>query len=184
MVVTGGDKASRIDETLNVTTDEFPKDVPPTWFETPALFTDLNAPIEAPDGRFDFPIVDPTAQKSSATATDGVDGFEIINPPGFRGNTRPRSNDKNFQPTARPQDNPAPMPVRWLYVLQDGSIAGPPDVGAQPELLEWGSQAAGPGQPSAANPIVGADRILDRRRICEDQHQHRFRGHFLGPAVG
>src|SRR5690606_31818054 len=62
------------------------------WDARPAIFTDLNAPRSGV-----YPIVNPAA----AQGTNAVVGFELGTPPGSG-------------------ENPAAMPGRWLYVLQDG----------------------------------------------------------------
>ena len=71
--------------------------VPAAWADNPAVYTDLNAPANGV-----FPILD----ASAATAL-GVQGFSLNSPP-TTGTT-----------------NPAPMPVKWLYVLEDGSLQAP-----------------------------------------------------------
>lgn len=65
------------------------------WKSSPAHFVDLNAPVNGI-----FPILDPKA-------LNYVEGFEI-----------------NNAPSATPEQ-PAPMPVRWLYVLEDGTVVAP-----------------------------------------------------------
>ncbi|CAN5482055.1 hypothetical protein BH09VER1_BH09VER1_53840 [soil metagenome] len=73
-------------------------DEPPgTWGSDTALWTDLNAPVQTETG-YVYPILDPNAT---------VEGYAITSAPGA---------------TAVQQ---APMPVRWLYVLQNGEITAP-----------------------------------------------------------
>lgn len=84
--------------------DDLADDVPPTgWAAQPALWVDLNRPVIFSDAAGNavtrFPILDP-----GATATEG---FALNTPPGAT------------------TDQPAPMPVRWLYYLQDGKIVTP-----------------------------------------------------------
>lgn len=67
------------------------------WYSNPALFTDLNEPLNN-----QYPILDPTA-------AGYVKGFSITGAP--------------VATTASP--NTAPMPARWLYVLKDGQIVSP-----------------------------------------------------------
>lgn len=67
---------------------------PSTWASSPALYTDLNDPVSGV-----YPIVDPSA-------TNSVIGFSI--------------DSANANASTR---DAAPMPVQWLYVLKDGSIA-------------------------------------------------------------
>jgi len=93
--------------------------VPATWAADPAIYTDLNAPANGV-----FPILD-----SGAATALGVQGFSLNTPP-ITGTT-----------------NPAPMPVKWLYVLEDGTLhaAGPGSSGTKAVI-----PAA-----TAQNPIVG-----------------------------
>lgn len=79
-------------------------DVPPNdWATLPALWTDLNQPLTVTSNsgnRTAYPILDPRALNT-------VEGFSITNAPVASGNGT----------------NTAPMPVRWLYVLKDGTLA-------------------------------------------------------------
>lgn len=89
----------------NMVTNAFPaSDITAlaNWAASPALFTDLNAPIITKSGsstNTNYPILDPGA-------TNSVQGFAI-----------------SGAPTSTIQ--PAPMPVNWLYVLQDGNLVAP-----------------------------------------------------------
>ena len=92
---------------------------PADWATRPALFTNLNEPNQA--GL--FPVVDPGA------LADNVEGFEIgTNAVGAGADA-------------------IPMPVKWIYLLADGSTFLPPD----------GTTTSFSGIPgnSASNPIVG-----------------------------
>jgi uncharacterized protein (TIGR02600 family) len=109
-------------------------DPPSDWSSKPALFTDLNSPITKTDPTTNtpqtvYPIMDPNAQGL-------VDGFTI-----------------NKSSPVVSGSNPAPMPVRWLYVLRDGTLTAP-DNGGDGNLVKFTS--AGTGKvPSVNNPIVG-----------------------------
>ncbi|RYD76227.1 MAG: Verru_Chthon cassette protein A, partial [Verrucomicrobiaceae bacterium] len=79
----------------------------------PDLWTDLNAPEADMYGRLIYPIVYPPAETGGAPgATEQVEGFSITSPP-------------NYKPgqAASALNNPAPMPVKWIYVLQDGTMS-------------------------------------------------------------
>lgn len=93
--------------------------VPADWAADPAVFTDLNAPAGGV-----YPILDP------AVLTTGNEEWISLSAPPTTGTT-----------------NPAPMPVKWLYVLEDGSLH-PPGPGSA------GTKAVIPAA-TAANPIVG-----------------------------
>jgi uncharacterized protein (TIGR02600 family) len=85
-----------------------------SWKDQPAIFTDLNQPVAVPVPgggtgggsaiRRVFPIFDPTALGK-------VEGVAI-------------SSDTGSAPGAT-LEQPVPMPVRWLYLLQDGSLVAP-----------------------------------------------------------
>lgn len=93
-------------------------DVVSTWATDRAHFTDLNAPVTDTSGQVVYPIVDPTPT---------VEGFSI-----------------SGAPTA-PSGNAAPMPVRWLYMLKDGTLAA----------ATGNATTATVSSATAANPIVG-----------------------------
>jgi len=110
---------------LSMVADAFPtNDTALTgWTNNPALYTDLNAPVVSGTGanaRTNYPILDPRASSS-------VRGFAISGAP---------------EATAL---QPAPMPVTWLYVLEDGTLAAP----------TGGSGNSVTVNATAANPIVG-----------------------------
>ena len=115
-----------------------------------ALWCDLNAPAANASNGLTYPIVTPPSDtKSGSNATDttngvptddpatvsqeGVQGFSIKSPPGYTSGN------------ASAVNNPAPMPVKWLYVLQDGSYVSPTGTGSN-------ATVAGATQ---ANPIIG-----------------------------
>lgn len=122
-------------------------DVPPDWKSQPSTFTDLNSPVlveddtgsVVKDGRkyaAHFPIISGSnlvpgsyAGKSVMTYEAKIEGFGI---------------DSDMSPggTIGPDNNPVPMPVRWLYVLEDGT------------LVPAGSNGTVAGA-SESNPIVG-----------------------------
>lgn len=93
-------------ENLQTTDSDLAKDVDETWFEKPAQYTDLNEP--AFDGtRWRYPILDPGVSALLPDAKGIVEGFEIRD-------SAPLAEETNA--------NPAPMPARWIYVLQDGTL--------------------------------------------------------------
>jgi len=94
-------------------------ELPPSgWAASPAIFTDLNQPINGV-----YPIVDPDAEGE-------VEGFSI---------------DAGASAVSG-SGSDAPMPVKWLYVLEDGQMVAPSNF--------TGTTATVPGA-SSANPIVG-----------------------------
>ena len=154
------------------------EEVPDTWFEKPALYTDLNAPVLVgdPNGKITFsgsvqkasatyPILDPlglSPSNGTAKPQDGVEGFDLNRVPGFGG---PESKGRpvltpEYDPTLPTQPgltaNPVPMPVQWIYVLRDGRLTSPSGVGNGGLEVNWAMLADGhPDKPTAENPIVG-----------------------------
>lgn len=117
-------------------------DAPPTDWNSPAnseLYTDLNAPGLNPQGELVYPIVDPSADGSPSPGRpdDGfkVDGFSITSSPGF-----------DSAKTESGINNRAPMAVKWLYMLKDGTLK-PPSAPSGGNVTVAGA--------STANPIVG-----------------------------
>lgn len=92
-------------------------EVPATWASLPNEFVDLNRPVVVVAGsstNTNYPIFNPTA-------TNSVAGFAVTNAPGAT--------------TA----NLLPMPVRWIYVLRNGSL----------------TNYSGATNYDASNPVVG-----------------------------
>jgi len=92
-------------------------DVPPaSWASQPAVWVDLNKPVTISGfgntTSLSFPILDPRDPIKPGTAAapsvmTSLDGFSISSAPGAT----------TLQP--------APMPVRWMYVLRDGTMVSP-----------------------------------------------------------
>lgn len=94
---------------------------PADWAGQPALYTDLNEPV-ASGGLLHYPVLNPPAAGE-------VEGFEIRQAPG--------------------EDSTAPvMPVKWLYVLRDGSVATAAAVPGDGGKVKIASA-------TSANPVVG-----------------------------
>lgn len=103
------------------------------WSSSAALFTDLNEPVtvtsSAGGGTKAYPILDPAAF-AGTSGTSAIAGCKMTAAPGASAG------------------HAAPMPVRWLYVLQDGRIVAP--TGGSGTRATFDS-----GQVTAQNPIVG-----------------------------
>ena len=96
------------------------------WTNNTALYTDLNAPVISSSGtsgmtNTNYPILNPNA-------TNSVEGFSI----------------NSSAPTSSNQA--APMPVNWLYLLQNGTLVAPTS-GSGNTVTVAGA--------SASNPITG-----------------------------
>ncbi|HRJ71735.1 MAG TPA: Verru_Chthon cassette protein A [Terrimicrobiaceae bacterium] len=115
-------------------------DVPPSgWRAQSGGWTDLNEPVQSADGlRLSYPILDPAAIAAIEDISP-VEGLSLTAPPGY-----------NSGQSASPANNPAPMPVRWLYVLRDGQLTLPSAVSGA--TADFSASAI---QPSKDNPIVG-----------------------------
>ena len=119
------------DDAMVVTSEsDLVDDVPPLDWNSEANeihFADLNRPVVRGERAF-FPIVDPNAFEA------GIEGFD------FDENTV-----LGTVKTGAKKDTRLPMPVRWLYVLQDGTLGA----------LQQNGKFSGPKTPSKSNPIVG-----------------------------
>ena len=102
--------------------DPIKEAAPENWMDQPAIWTDLNERFVRQDGSFGYPIVDPAL-------TDQVEGFSIEEAPGI-------------------PEGSAAMPIRWLYMLKDGTVG---------HLDDTGTFVGPSGSPSASeeNPITG-----------------------------
>jgi len=109
------------------------------WNNQPAAWTDLNEkvrvilnsddPTQIAEG-FRYPILDPSLENK-------VEGLEFI----------PTQNADQVSGAAK-----ARMPVRWLYVLRDGTLTAPANVSANGLEVSWNNAQRA---PTATNPIVG-----------------------------
>ncbi|CAN5438443.1 hypothetical protein BH09VER1_BH09VER1_46320 [soil metagenome] len=120
--------------TSDATSSFITADLPPSdWSSRPAQWTDLNAPINSA-GVTVYPILDPDAQ---------VDGFSISAAAPFASGTSP---------------NRAPMPVKWLYVLQDGTVVAPTGSGTIATIA---------GADPKSNPITGRVAFWTDDETCK-----------------
>jgi len=112
--------------------------VPEGWADLPALYVDLNEPAPDPDHPADtsldqYPILYPpgmTAFTPSSGAASPVEGYEIT---------------ENLVGAGA---DAMPMPVQWLYVLEDGTVHPPVPVPGNDRQVRVGAA-------TAANPIRG-----------------------------
>lgn len=117
--------------------------IPATWSTQPAIFTDLNQPIRLPGAAATnvvYPILDGNHLATiSGSKTYDADSNGTADISGFSISTS--------APTAAGSGaNPVPMPVKWLYVLENGKISAP--------TSSTSSEATVAGA-SATNQIVG-----------------------------
>ena len=119
----------------------------PNWLTSPSEWVDLNAPAPftiagQTAAEVAFPILDPRDSNSPGNAFAATSGTQI----GFQVNPSVIGITTNTGPIA-------PMPVQWLYVLQDGTIVPPnladPGTTGTTVVLTPGTTVSG------SNPIVG-----------------------------
>jgi uncharacterized protein (TIGR02600 family) len=140
------------------------QNVPPSnWNTLPARFVDLNEPVVRPglvNGTYAvyFPILDPRAawnygnggQGSAVAGSTQVEGFSYSKtaPAAATGGNQDYS-AMVITPTdtGSPDNLRLPMPVEWLYMLEDGSVGA---VDASGKFVSSSATTA-----SADNPIVG-----------------------------
>jgi hypothetical protein len=123
-------------EMITESTGDLVNDMPEDWSTRPAEFTDMNTPKrDGTTGALHFPVLDPrlmTADKNSS-----VEGFQ------YTGHLAPRG---VVGPMAGDDAQRLPMPVRWVYMLQDGTL-GTVDAAGR-------FQSAGGSRASRENPIT------------------------------
>ncbi len=142
---------------------EFAGSVPPKdWDTKPAQYVDLNEPaVRATAGavgsaavtKVFFPIVDPRSFTTNdpAKAKFSVEGFSYDTKPAYSSSASLDDIDGIITPTIakdKPDNQRLPMPVAWLYILQDGTL-GTLDNNKAFVPASGGTAA------SAANPITG-----------------------------
>lgn len=139
--------------------------VPPSdWDQNPQRFVDLNEPVvraglAANTFAVYYPILDPRAawnygnggQNAGATVgSTAVEGFSYSKTTPSIGSAPTQTYSNNLVVTPTDTTNPdnlrLPMPVEWMYVLEDGTLG----------TLNASNTFVSPnGTASAANPIVG-----------------------------
>lgn len=148
MVITGGDSESAD----AAAAEKIIADVPvANWNEKPAHWVDMNEPVwrsrAGSDSTLVFPIVDPRAYVSG-NAQRSVEGFSYAeNVHGVYG-TGSKLNGVVLPASGGEASDSqrVPMPVEWIYVLEDGTMGYLDDAGlfVGPDNIK----------PTTANPIV------------------------------
>jgi len=135
------------------------QDVAKNWDQFPALFADLNAPVVVSDpAKADsqelpvFPIVDPRAYADVEGNIPTSANPSLVE--GFRYST-----DVNRAVATGDSDKwRLPMPVRWIYVLRDGTLTVPVSQDGSGVVDKWYSANTAKSDfryPTKENPIVG-----------------------------
>lgn len=127
------------------------------WSNQPALYTDLNSPVASGTSAV-FPIIDGNAMAAASGTISytapGVEGFGID------------ASKVSFNPSVAlsATNTPVPMPVKWIYILKDGTLTVPTGVDATGKVATWnGSSKA----PSASNPITGRMAFWSDDETCK-----------------
>ena len=131
---------------------EMAQDEPATdWSDAKAVWVDLNDPtLKASTSgkasvRTIFPIVDPRASVRSGNF-EAIEGFSYLD--------RLKAGPLKGVVTSGADDAlRVPMPVRWLYVLKDGTMGTVSSKGTN--AGQWESGNSGSGTPTVDNPIIG-----------------------------
>lgn len=125
---------------------------PLDWYQKPNLYTDLNAPVFK-NGAAVFPIIDGNAIKAGTLAGKQAliydsDGDELWDVEGF--SVDPSGVNYQAGEPLSARNNPVAMPVKWLYMLRDGTLV-PGKARSAGYDVEVGSDAT---KPARQNPIV------------------------------
>jgi len=94
------------------------------WVSNTALFTDLNAPVKKPNGdgttNTNYPIMDPYMTNLVSGGSGGGGGASV-------GSGQPIVDGFSIDTTVPCyySNNPAAMPVVWLYMLKNGTLIKP-----------------------------------------------------------
>lgn len=126
-------------------------DVDGLWDTKKAMFTDLNSAVTDSAGKVHFPIIDPRAQ-TTLPATS-VQGFTYDSSITTKTGAVPVNGV--VLPSAAADSQRLPMPVKWIYVLKDGTLTAPRGVDSSGNIANWTGESNASKMPSATNPIVG-----------------------------
>lgn len=124
--------------------------VPGDWFDQPALFVDLNAPVQDSNGSAQYPILNPPPQ--TAGSKYYVEGFSV-----------------QGAPVQSSSGNSVPMPVKWLYVLENGDMVAPAATGTPNQVRVAGSDKS---------PIVGRMAFWTDDETCKINLNTASEGNF------
>ncbi len=139
------------------------KDVPIQWWQKPGLCVDLNQPVKSvnPDPTssekwvYRYPVLDPGfaesfLKKKGAAMADLVEGFTIDTQEAIASGATTAARLSSMEA----EEVYGQMPVRWLYVLKDGTITAP-NGDASGTSVNWKPSTPKALLPSRENPIVG-----------------------------
>ena len=117
--------------------------MPGDWIERPAQYVDLNEPVyNSTQDRLYFPIIDPRGYSTAAKGIQkgNIEGFSYSS-----SNSLSRQIEGVVEPGQGKEKQRLPMPVEWLYVLEDGTLG----------TLDEDNQFSPADKVSETNDIVG-----------------------------
>jgi uncharacterized protein (TIGR02600 family) len=142
--------------------------VPTNWYSQKGTYIDLNQPVSV-DGTNAFPILDgnstnystyyssPLSSLNTAAATTSINTLKFSTAANLGANGLPGVTGfwlTSNTPTDPSSPNVAPMPVMWLYVLQNGAVLVP-DTNPTNGIVTFHGTVNGGVLPTSTNPIVG-----------------------------
>ncbi|MEZ0275120.1 MAG: Verru_Chthon cassette protein A [Roseimicrobium sp.] len=144
----GGLSAAEVSSAMQADTEPLAN-----WDKKPGLYTDLNEPVAVPGTTpaMKFPIADPRAVVAGPGG-HAVDGFDYVTQSNA---TYPKAATVAGTMRAKARDDIAarlPMPVRWLYMLRDGTLISPSSGDEEKTTFTGGEEQP---MPTLENPIVG-----------------------------
>ncbi|PTY04031.1 hypothetical protein DB346_04345 [Verrucomicrobia bacterium LW23] len=140
-----------IDTAVSLTDDMAPSN----WAESTAVWVDINAPVTS-GGVKNFPIL----AYSSKAVQDLNDPSPTKNLPSPKGDVLPVEGFSLGTVPGTPSEyQPIPMPLRWLYVLQDGQLVAPPATATGKTVDIAGA--------TSSNPIVGRIAFWTDDETCK-----------------
>ena len=133
------------------------EDLAPDWNTRPAQYVDLNSPLYSKrQAELYFPIVDPRAQQSTNQDSESnVEGFSYTSTSSVGGQI-----NGIMLPGSDSNTQRLPMPVEWLYILDDGTI------GNLNEVNKFVA-TSGAGIASERNPIVARVAFWSDDESCK-----------------
>jgi hypothetical protein len=153
------------------------KDYSTTWDQSPAVYTDLNDPVMVYDSMANtevprFPIIDPRAWSDSGVGSPWPNPTSTFNQAwahntveGFWYDTSVQMHGMvGYTDSAHANNQRLPMPVKWIYVLQDGTLTSPSPGSAGGKItFNYNDNR----QPTKANPIVGRIAFWTDDETCK-----------------
>ncbi|MEY5010214.1 MAG: Verru Chthon cassette protein [Verrucomicrobiota bacterium] len=138
-------------------------DVARDWWTAPGLWTDLNSPVKIPNTNanssekwiYRFPVFDPGYAESFLSRKgknlgNVIEGFEIDEDEAVASGAVSSTQLSDLPP----EESLARMPVRWIYMLKDGTLTAP-EAGTKPGEVRWTASMDPLLRPTKDNPVVG-----------------------------